>query len=380
MRECIGVLAAILYAVTAAFAAPQPPAPAAPAAAVAPAAPLTPELLKSVDEAIDRALFAVEDVETLAAGGADGSSCPKGVTAQAVEADLKANKYQKDLAGLILMAINKNGEQWELYHVCAAFASKNPGVCTDMVTTDVAVPAEQLKEHPEWTMRGRCSVLLEILPVYRAYDAKDATFVEKCAGLAPSFDGLTSPEALRNACVALAAYKGDPEPFAAAYSQAVSPAPSHDEILQILQKLTADQKSCAGLNTPVQRDVCRERGAFQRAVASKDKSSCRSPLCRAFAGEPVAVCEPYAAPVKKAACAAVNTPRFVDEQTRIFQGLSDQVVAALSNAGLENLKAVTATNQRIDKIFALRARLDAAADRVAPKTLPAKPVKPARPQ
>jgi len=324
----------------------------------------------------ESALYAVEDLETVAAGGADGTNCPKNLTARSISADLKSGKLPKELAGNVLVGVVKNGEQWELYHVCTALADKNPGLCADMVATDPELPAKQLQEHPETTMRGRCALVSRILPVYRAYDAKDPAFVDLCAALAPNFDGLTSPEALRKTCQEWAAYKGNPDAFADAYALTVTPAPSRQEALDNLLKLIGDPKQCASLTQPLQREVCKERGNFQRYLATKDKAVCRSPLCRALAGEPAAVCEPYAAEVKKVACRAVYAPRYADEQTRSFQEFSDQALGLLGNKGMDSRKSLAAVNERLDKLFALRARLDAAAERIAPKNVITKPTYP----
>lgn len=347
-------------------------APAAPAAGPASSGELTAEVLKSVDDLLARAEFAAENLETAAAGGTDGSGCPKDVTPRGIAADVNAGKLPKELAGVILAAIVQNGEQWELYHACAAYALKDPGLCAEMLTTDPPLPPKQVAEHPETTMRGRCSAFASILPVYRAYDSKDPSFVDKCAALAPTISGLTSAEALRKSCQAWAAYKGDPDDFVDAYSLVVSPAPSRQEALDTLAKLTGDPKLCETQTYPSRKAVCRERAAFQRAMAAKDKAACKGPLCRALMGEPAVVCDVYAVPVKKAACRAFYGPRYAEERTRDFQRYADEAVAALANKGLESLASLKAVNERLDRLFQARARLDAAVDKIAPKIIVAK--------
>ncbi|MFI5346165.1 MAG: hypothetical protein ACHQ51_07305 [Elusimicrobiota bacterium] len=366
--RAFSILIGAAFALSPAFAAgpAAPPSPAAPAVGE-----FTPSQQATVDAAIARARALTEEMESLAAGGADGSNCPKGVTVKEISEDYKANRFSKGINGEIRRLVGKDSDGWEMANACSAYASKNPAQCSSMLASDYDEDPKDLPDHPLDFMRGRCGAFAKILPVYRAYDAKDPAFVEACVGLAPSFDGLTSPDALRKACQALADYKGDPEPFIAAYSAAVNPTPSRTEAMDNLQKLTGDQKLCDKYIYSVQREVCKERGSFQRASASKSKGACRGALCRVMMGEPAGACETYAADVKKAICRVAYLPAYVDDQTRAFQGLSDQVVAAVSNAGLTDLAALKEVNQRLDHVFALRARFDDAANKIAPKAPPA---------
>ena len=375
MTACAFAVVTVLSA-PGAFAAPAP----APGASAPPPASdggiLSPSQWKLADDAVERAEIAAMNLEETAAGGKDGSGCPKDVTGRVITADVKAGKLPKDLTGNILLGIVKNGEQWELFNACTALASKNPGVCAEIVATDPDLPPKQLQEHPETTMRGRCAAFAAILPVYRAYDAKDPSFDEKCAALAPSMDGLVSPDAMRKVCLAWKEYKESPDAFVDAYTAAIAPAPSRQEALDALQKLVGDPKLCDGQTYPSRKDVCRERAAFQKSLASKDKTGCRSGLCRAMQGEGPEACEPYALEVKKAACRSVYGPRYVEEETRAFQEQADQALNVLASRGLDGLKSLKAVNERLDRLFAARARLDAAADRIAPKILSAKPAAP----
>ncbi len=334
--------------------------------------PFTPAQQATVDAALTRAETVTEDMEALASGAADGSGCPKNATVRDISADYKAGKFAKGTAGEIHNLIGKDPDRWEMANVCLAYARKDAQICSDMIAPDHDVDPVDINDHPLDFTRGRCRSFARILPVYRAYDAKDPGFVDLCAGLASNFDGLTSPAALRKACSALAVYNGDPEPFITAYTAAVNPPPSRNEAMENLQKLTADPKLCDKFIYASQKEVCKERVSFQRAAASKNKAACRGALCRVMMGDPASACETYAADVKKAICRASYLPGYVDDQTRAFQLLSDQVVTALANEGLDDQASLRAVNQRLDRLFALRARMDDAVARVAPKAPPAK--------
>jgi len=169
------------------------------------------------------------------------------------------------------------------------------------------------------------------------------------------------PKALRKFCQAMADYRGDPAPVLAA-----NPSP-RDAAERELHDMLGD-KPCASDPVELSRDICEERVKFRAAFAKKSAAGCGDGgICRVLMGEPAVACEIYAAEFKKQACREIYAPRYAADQSWAFTGLVDPVVASLSNAALGDAKAEAEVSRRLDAVFALRERMEAAARRIFPK-------------
>ncbi|MFI5345907.1 MAG: hypothetical protein ACHQ51_05990 [Elusimicrobiota bacterium] len=370
-RAAIAALCVPLIMASAALAAPAPkPATPAPAPAAPALVPMAAEQLKRVDDQIAAAEAIVVGVESLSKGGADGSFCPEGVTAATISRDMKA-AGPKGTGGVLATAVGSDSKDydpsnWERYHICQAVAAGSTDICRSEASVE---PPDLLSHaHPEQTAQDRCFSSAPAFAMYRDLVMKDRAFIKECSAEHPSDrqrgGKFESPAARRRFCEAMFAYDGNPEPVIAA---APAGAP-REEILHMIGVATGDSKLCPAWQYKADQDLCREYASFVAAHASGKESDCYGGLCRVLLGKPASACEDYMRDIRRKACKAVYAPRYADEQTQKFDPILRQVSGALKNA-TGDASVLVGINQRLDKIYALKDRLTAAVDHIAPKKM-----------
>jgi hypothetical protein len=339
--------------------------------ALPPAHAMTEADLAAIDGDISVAEALTREMESLAKGGPDGSGCPVNLDSRSfhdnLKRDLKSGPLLKEIFGKAGKAADKSA--WSLYYLCLAIATKDVGVCADLPTLDFT-PAPAGAPMKNKNSQSDCAAIAQIVQLYRAYDSSAPGFLDTCVSAATKAEegGWASPAALRGMCRAVSDYKGNPESFIAAARAARRPSPSSAEALQLLQEITGDPKACAGADSDFAAAFCRERVDARKAAQAKDPKLCGGGLCSVMIGGPAGACDGYKAEIRKSACKAYFTPRYAAESTKAFTRLQEKVTAALNGSNQNDLKLAKAVNERLEKLYALRGRFDAAATVVAPAT------------
>lgn len=330
-------------------------------------APLSAEDFQRIDAGIARAESLTKAAEKAAAAppDADGGACPGGATASGMSMAARFARAPSTgpAAGLLTRIVIENASAWRRYNVCLAIALKNPKVCSRMATS-AAPPGAEPRQPGREAEREDCETEAGQAAIFRAFDAQDPKLYDVCvAGLRGD-----TPEAVQKACRAVADYRGDAAAFVAAWSAARHKTPQEGQ--RALHELLGDEP-CPTDKYDAMRDVCEERALWRKALKKGSSSACGGDgVCRVLMGEPAVACESYLGEMKKAACRQIYLPRFAAEQAYEFATTTDPLVAALSNAGHSNARGEAEVSRRLDAIFALRARMRAAAKVLQPPPIP----------
>ncbi len=332
--------------------------------------PLTPAQLQSIDETLRKQESQVRLLESIAGGAADGSGCPATASLTAFRGELTLQlQAPPTTAGASVFSTIVRSVAYEDvvdYYVCSAAAQNNPNLCADLRVPRTAGGANVPED-----IDAECREFAHLIPVWRAYDNRSPTAVDLCVAdlqrhaAEPDGPKFKSPDAVRRICAAFASYSGDPAPFAAAVAAATTSPMDPGMVQRGLYQLVGDPRAFTRRSVPAMRNIVKANQEYQRFLQSKDKSDCRSGLCRVLAGESAAACEPYLNRARGLSCRAYFGPREVTDVSAQYQKGFDETFLLVSKAGLGSKAEVVASEKRLDSLFALRKRYEAAAATIA---------------
>lgn len=337
------------------------------AAAPVPVRP-TKENLQLLDAALARAEGHVADLEAAARGRETGDGCPPGLRVKDLVADLRARRLATVLGG----NLPEDGgakRDWQVYHICRALAASDPAICVD-ADAIASSGGEYTGAAPlAATYRVNCEVAYQQSRAVAANVRRDPRFPEICRDALPHLAPFKDAAALDAVCRAWSEDKGGGhEPLLAAMGAGLTRAMGPEYLLGAARELTADPAYCPKLGNDYMAAVCRELDDFRRATAAADARRCRGGVCRVLMGGGAASCDDYSRSFMRVACAKSYAASFTADSRTAFTRLSDEAERTLAglDAGASGPVELEQVGARLDRLYALRARMDKASAAYAP--------------
>lgn len=358
-------------------------------------APLTPEQIKGLDSALNLAEGIVIDVESIAKGGVDGTGCPPTFTVREYMQDMRNGRYSKQTGDDLVDhdATHKEDAgpklEWQLYYLCQAVAAKNAGACAEAdfikpktlhkdvnykdglqdpgaMSTEAALAMQASQSY-----QGKCANAYAQVRAVSAFLSRAPDFLEVCRESIPKLAELRSPAAAEPMCRAWRDYNGSAEPFLQAIQTGVAHPLKREYALGVIREMTAAPGACAGVEHAYFKRVCGEMEDYKRALAARTPGACRGGICKVLMGEGLLSCEGYAKSFRTSACDLAYRDSFLTSREGTFKSYADQIEKTLasSDAGIGNARALKEFNARLDRLYDLRARFDAAAEEISPKSV-----------
>jgi len=328
----------------------------------------TAEKLRLLDAALARAEGYVAALESAARGRETGDGCPPGLRVKDLVADLRGRRLAATLGGNLPEAGGAKRD-WQVYHICRALAASDPAICAD-ADAIASSGGEYSGAAPlAATYRVNCEVAYQQTRAVAASVRRDPRFPDICRDALPHLAPFKDAAAVDAVCRAWSEDKGGGhEPLLAAMAAGLTRAMGREYLLGAARELTADPAYCPKLSNDYMAAVCRELDDFRRASAAADASRCRGGVCRVLMGGGAASCDDYSRGFMRVACAKSYAAAFTADSREAFARLSGEAERTLAglDAGASGPVELEQVGVRLDRLYALRARMDKASAAYAP--------------
>ncbi len=318
----------------------------------------------------------VSEMEAAVKGGSDGSGCPPNFSLRTFLRDKKDKKTSKEIGEEIPDPDGKTKVEWEFYNVCNALSAKSPAACSEL---GEVVRQEQDKSLNAYTKgvaggggssyaayntaKDKCNASYLFMRAKVAAVSRDPNFIAACKDTAPGMPPMKSPASVDAICAAWQnSSSGSLDALSAAIANGVKTPLKPEYVREVAREMVSDPAWCAASDQDDAKLGCMELNDYRAALAKKDAKTCKGGLCRMLMGAGAASCEPYAQKVKKQVCARYYRTKFsedrgplIEERLKIAEAL---ITGAAGKVG--GLKEAQAFTERLDRVYTLRDRLNAA--------------------
>lgn len=261
---------------------------------------------------------------------------------------------------------------WLVYHVCLALAAGKPAPCAGADAIAAKGGRYTGPVRSALSNRTNCEIAYQQTRVVAAWMRRDPRFMDACLDAAPHLGDFRDGAAVEALC---AAWRDDAggahDAVLSALAAGLRVSPGREYLRGVVQELFPEPKTCTALGEDYLAVTCGELSDYRAAVAA-GAGRCRGGICRVLAGAGPEACRDYTKSFMRAACAQGYASDFNAVQRRDFEELAaaaEKVLVGLDSAAGSKVE-LEQVGIRLDRLFALRARIDEASALYAPLSAP----------